>query len=152
MKRGGLVLVVMVLITGVFRLVSPGLHSVTAPKKDDSSKNSSKSKEPKTLGPATNIADLVEDYYGQQAMYEDVAATTAADGASATVKARVFQHIPDNAAANFVIALVPDPIHTRLALLFDRSVDAIQQAAQAEGCSFDRSTVPWDPEPYEEPK
>lgn len=152
MKRGGLVVVVMVLITGVFRLVSPGLHSVTAPKKDDSSKNSSKSKEPKTLGPATNIADLVEDYYGQQAMYEDVAATTAADGASATVKARVFQHIPDNAAANFVIALVPDPIHTRLALLFDRSVDAIQQAAQAEGCSFDRSTVPWDPEPYEEPK
>jgi hypothetical protein len=144
MKRGGLVVVVMVLITGVFRLVSPGLHSVTAPKKDDTSKNSSKPKEAKSLGPAANVANLVADYYGQEPMDKNMKATEA-DGP-------VLQPIPPTSKANFVVAMVPDPIHTRLGLLFDRSVDAIQQAAQAEGCSLDRSTVPWDPEPYEEPK
>ena len=29
-----------------------------------------------------------------------------------------------------MIALVPDPVHTHLALLFDRYIDVIQQALQ----------------------
>src|SRR5580700_11065389 len=31
---------------------------------------------------------------------------------------------------NFVIALVPDPVHTHLALYFDRTIDTIQEAMQ----------------------
>jgi hypothetical protein len=44
----------------------------------------------------------------------------------------------------FVVAIVPDPAHTHLSLFFDRSIDAIEQAAQRAGYAFDRATMPWD--------
>lgn len=45
---------------------------------------------------------------------------------------------------HFVIALVPNPVQTHLSLLFDRSIEVIQQAAQDEGYSYDDSWFPWD--------
>jgi len=39
--------------------------------------------------------------------------------------------------------LVPDPIYTRLALLFDRTVEAIQQAAADLGYQVDDAYVAW---------
>jgi hypothetical protein len=45
---------------------------------------------------------------------------------------------------NFVIATVPNPVQTHLPLLFDRSVEAIQQAVQDEGYTYDGSWFPWD--------
>jgi hypothetical protein len=44
----------------------------------------------------------------------------------------------------FVIATLPDPIHTHLALTFDRMAEVIQQAAQDEGYSYEASWLPWD--------
>jgi len=44
----------------------------------------------------------------------------------------------------FVIATLPDPIHTHLALMFDRMAEVIQQAAQDEGYSYEDSWLPWD--------
>jgi hypothetical protein len=44
----------------------------------------------------------------------------------------------------FVIATLPDPIHTHLALFFDRMTEVIQQAAQDEGYSYEASWLPWD--------
>ena len=53
--------------------------------------------------------------------------------------------------SNFVIALAPDPVHTHLALIFDRTVDVIEEAAQDEGYVFDRAVMPWDSKVHEEP-
>ncbi|HTA23094.1 MAG TPA: hypothetical protein VK763_06145 [Terriglobales bacterium] len=44
----------------------------------------------------------------------------------------------------FVIATLPDPIHTHLALMFDRMSEVIQQAAQDESYSYEASWLPWD--------
>jgi len=44
----------------------------------------------------------------------------------------------------FIIATLPDPVHTHLSLDFDRDAEAIQQAAQDEGFSYDSSWLPWD--------
>jgi hypothetical protein len=44
----------------------------------------------------------------------------------------------------FVIASLPDPVHTHMALLFDRGIEAIQSAAQASGYLFSRAWMPWD--------
>ncbi len=44
---------------------------------------------------------------------------------------------------HFVVATVPDPLHTLLNLQFDRTIDAIQQAAQDEGFTYDSSWLPW---------
>jgi hypothetical protein len=46
----------------------------------------------------------------------------------------------------FVIATLPDPLHTHFALLFDRYAEAIQQAAQDEGYVYDSSWLPWETE------
>lgn len=46
----------------------------------------------------------------------------------------------------FVIATVPDPLHTHFALLFDRFTEAIEQAAQDEGYAYDSSWLPWETE------
>jgi hypothetical protein len=42
-----------------------------------------------------------------------------------------------------MIATVPDPAHTHLSLQFDRSLEAIQQAAQDEHYIYDSSWLPW---------
>ena len=43
--------------------------------------------------------------------------------------------------------LLPDghPVHTHLALGFDRGIDAIEEGVQDEGYLFVRSMMPWDP-------
>ena len=46
----------------------------------------------------------------------------------------------------FVIATVPDPLHTHFSLLFDRFVEAIQQGGQDEGYEYDSSWLPWETE------
>ena len=50
----------------------------------------------------------------------------------------------------FVIATLPDPVHTHLPVLFDQFAVAIQEAAQDEKYDFDSSWLPWDEEdpPY----
>ena len=51
----------------------------------------------------------------------------------------------------FVIATVADPVRSHLSLYFDRSVDAVQQGAQAAGYVFSRAAMPWDWEQHEPP-
>jgi hypothetical protein len=43
-----------------------------------------------------------------------------------------------------IIATVPDPAHTRLSYMFDRQIDAIQEAVQTSNYLFARSWMPWD--------
>jgi hypothetical protein len=57
---------------------------------------------------------------------------------------------PEVHGVDFVIATVPNPISTHLPLLFDRSIEIIQQAAQDNNYSYDSSWLPWDqPKKYE---
>jgi hypothetical protein len=44
----------------------------------------------------------------------------------------------------FVIAILPDPLHTHFSLLFDRIAESIQQGAQDENYSYDSSWLPWE--------
>jgi hypothetical protein len=44
----------------------------------------------------------------------------------------------------FVIALLPDPVHTHLAPLFDQFTTAVQEGAQDEQYDFDSSSLPWE--------
>ena len=62
----------------------------------------------------------------------------------ATAETPVLQPPPPALDPRFVIATLPDPIHTHLALIFDRMVEVIQQAAQDEGYSYEASWLPWD--------
>jgi hypothetical protein len=48
-----------------------------------------------------------------------------------------------------MIATMPDPHHTHLSLQFDRTLEAIQQAAQDERYTYDSSWLPWKTERIE---
>jgi hypothetical protein len=42
-----------------------------------------------------------------------------------------------------MIAIVPDPVHTHMPLQFDRSIEALQLAAESRGYVIDRYWLPW---------
>jgi hypothetical protein len=44
----------------------------------------------------------------------------------------------------FVIATLPDPLHTYFPLIFDRTAESIQQAGQDEAYVYDSSWLPWE--------
>src|SRR6476646_10510311 len=46
-----------------------------------------------------------------------------------------------------MIAIVPDPVQTHLALRFDRAIDAIELAAESMKYVLDRYWLPWDLDP-----
>jgi hypothetical protein len=56
-------------------------------------------------------------------------------------------HPHTSADIRFLIAIAPNPVTTHLALLFDRSMETIQQAAQDENYSYDSSWFPWEGAP-----
>jgi hypothetical protein len=49
-----------------------------------------------------------------------------------------------HAQVAYLLATVPDPINTHLALEYDRALESIERAAAASGFNFDRYWVPWD--------
>lgn len=55
--------------------------------------------------------------------------------------------IPGAQKMQAVIAIVPDPVNTHMALLFDRSVEALQLAAESKNYVVDRYWLPWDTSP-----
>lgn len=52
--------------------------------------------------------------------------------------------IPDDEPVQAMIATVPDPLQTHLALAFDRAVEAIQLAAASMNYVIDRYWLPWE--------
>jgi hypothetical protein len=52
--------------------------------------------------------------------------------------------VPSKVKTEVMLAFVPDPRHTNLALLFDRQMDALQQGIQDAGWTFDQALMPWD--------
>jgi hypothetical protein len=54
---------------------------------------------------------------------------------------------PSDRDLKFVIATLPDPLHTHMAVSFDQAAGAIQEAAHDEGYDFDSSWLPWEEKP-----
>ena len=51
--------------------------------------------------------------------------------------------IPGGISRSAMIAIVPDPVRTHLALTFDRTIEAIQLAASRNSYDADRYWLPW---------
>jgi len=87
----------------------------------------------KAICPAEEFTDLIEHYFR---------AESGNDGYNLATPWKV----PGERAKNirFVVASLPDPVHTHMALLFDREIETIQKAAQASGYLFSRAWMPWD--------
>lgn len=48
-------------------------------------------------------------------------------------------HLLQTPDVRYIIATLPDPVHTHFSMLFDRLTEALQQAAQDQGYNYDGS-------------
>jgi hypothetical protein len=109
---------------------------------------------PPAKGNATAAKNRLSDEVGCQAI-EDALQTFFLIG-SADVKApdHCFAEKPNSPtsplgtwkradSAHYMIALLPDPIHTHMAATFDQLTEAIEHAAQEEGFAYDSFWLPW---------
>jgi hypothetical protein len=88
--------------------------------------------------PCRDLVELFENFLPDETVAEpaDCGDTTTAPSKSKDAGFR----------PNFIIATLPDPLHTHFALLFDRFVEAIQEGGQDEGYEYDSSWLPWETE------
>ncbi len=149
MSRGGLYFAAIALLGGILRLSSPGGNAANQPARHGSPE--ADSQQPKSGAHLLNTASAGPHSIFENAMAESVASyfgcldlTVPSTGKN--IDKESHWNVPKDARGNvqFVIAIVPDPIHTHLALLFDRYIQSLQQAVQQQGdYAFDRSILPW---------
>lgn len=150
MKQGGALLAVILAISGVLHFTGSGVSPQTSSASSAKGKNSHPH--------SKYIDDLrgtIQEFYGvwekdstkadNLASYWNVPDSEELTG---TIQ-KVTPHPRDD--VHFAVAILPDPLHTRLALVFDRSIEAIQEAAERKGYSFDRAVFPWDRTPPPQP-
>jgi len=143
MKRQGFLVAAFVFLGGILRLAAPAASPEARPTRGTPQKPVTKSA---SLHPAESpgqktafehaLAEQIASYYGCQAP---------ADVSLKTERER-YWNVPKQARDNvqFLVAIVPDPVHTHLGMLFDRTLQALQQAVQQQGdYSLDRSILPW---------
>ncbi len=145
MKRQGLFFAAFVFLGGILRLASTGTVPVV---------HSSPPALPPAKAQNTKIEKSIVPPSGPQTAYERAFAESIAGYFACAELTRSSPNkddeshwrVPTKARGNvqFLIAIVPDPVHTHLALLFDRTIESLQQAVQHQGdYSFDRSILPW---------
>ncbi|HKV24885.1 MAG TPA: hypothetical protein VJN93_09875 [Candidatus Acidoferrum sp.] len=142
MKSGGLFFAAFLVIAGMLRVAGPaasGAHETTAGMRAKEGETGETAKKISSPYPK-RLAEEIEAYFGSS-MDGSSPNAGLAQGVAFSGDTLKLAH---DEQKQFVIALVPDPVHTRLALFFDRSLEAIQQAVQMKGYAFDRSVMPWD--------
>jgi hypothetical protein len=142
MKRGGLFFAAFLLISGMLRLTSPGA-SQPAPQEKQAPQKTNKRAPQKDIPKIPYLekfAAKIEQFYGLDAVQADK--ETNLDPEFKAI--RDSSQFSNGGTVQFVIAILPDPVHTRLGLFFDRSAEALQQAAQMQHYEFDRAIMPWD--------
>jgi hypothetical protein len=141
MKRGTLFFAAVLLIGGVLRISGPRAAgarekgSQSPPKEETAAQTSA----PITSSYGAHLDAKIHEFLQNEPAKskKDRKPSTPAAQPTATSKPSKILN------AKFVIALVPDPVHTHLGLFFDRSIEAIQQAAQMKGYVFDNAVMPW---------
>jgi len=148
MKRGGLFFAAFLLISGVLRFAGPGSASESSETagKSPSKAESTTPKQPLKTTYPEELAAKIEQFFGASSLGS---ASAGEPPSNAILPASTFALIKSH-RVQFAIAILPDPVHTHLGLFFDRSVEAIQQAAQTKGYVFDRATMPWDRTPHKD--
>ena len=134
MKRGGLAFTVLVVISGALRLAAPGVSSSS----QESQPSAPTEGQTKTVPKGTYLEQL----RGRIAESYPAADPTAQNDPALAGHLNVPQPVREH--VRFVVAILPDPVHTHLAMFFDRSVEALQLAAQRKGYAFDRAILPWE--------
>jgi hypothetical protein len=142
MKKGSLLLAAFLLISGTLRMAGPGAAAPMQREKEtqQKAKNEEAQKNPPKIPYLEKFAAEIEQFYG----LEEGSSGKNTDLPSHFKALHALSGLAGQGPVQFVIAILPDPVHTRLGLSFDRGAEAIQQAAQMKRYVFDRAIMPWD--------
>ena len=146
MKKGSLFIAAFLLISGVLRIAGPGA-AAPAPEGNEPAQKTNKA----NAGKNTPQAPYLEKFEGKIKEFYGVREGDSGQNTSLASYLKVLQTSSDplkREPVQFVIAILPDPVHTHLGLLFDRGVEALQQAAQMSDYVFDQAIMPWDRTPH----
>jgi len=124
-----------VAVSGFLRLTGPG--AAPAPRPTEPTKRQAQPVKRATSSYLSDVERTVRQFFRNEKLTEENADAPWS-----------FPIDPDG--IRFVFAILPDPAHTHLGLLFDRAIEAIQQAAQRQGYVFDRAILPWDRSPHQD--
>jgi len=163
MRRGGLALVAIVFLGALARMFSPQTQTSSEPQPSSMPASPANASDQKSATDGRELAEQwypfvlaekIRDFFGQEHS-PDVIGQEPPCG---PLKPNLLEYVkpnldlrlnhwcvpePDSRTVRFVIATVPDPIHTHLGLFFDRSIDAIGEGAASQGYTFDRAVMPW---------
>jgi hypothetical protein len=86
---------------------------------------------------------------GKLSAQEELASTlsdfySTAAGADGSLPKPIADGVPPD-AIELMIAIEPDPVHTHMALFFDRDMDALEDALQASCYQYQSNWLPWSP-------
>ena len=138
MQRGmGILAIVTVLVAGAHFTAGPSLQKTSEAPTDAAAQHL-----PVGTAPAKTSCSELSD------QGEEGGSTP---GEIAAMVDRYLDVVPGQAPAHWklpahthiILATVPDPLHTHLNLQFDRTMEAVQQAAQDEYFTYDSSWLPW---------
>jgi hypothetical protein len=132
MKQGGAFLAIILAISGILHVAGPA----TANPRRDAKSETTTSKSASTSATnryQDNLNRTIQRFCKPFGNYSDAPAATTS----------IENPFDDCQNPKFVIAILPDPIHTHLALHFDRAIEAIQQAGRRQGYTFDTAILPW---------
>jgi hypothetical protein len=136
LRQGSFALAAVIAIGALLRLAGPATTTsasrpTEASKRDESAKGARSSY-------LADVERTVQQFFGVE------------NDPAETLDPKASWNLPGSRnRVRFVVAILPDPVHTHLALFFDRSIEALQQAAQREGYVFDRFILPWDYNPHQ---
>lgn len=143
MKKSGLFFAAFLLIGGLLRLTGSSSPAFQGDARSPGILTTS-SKRDTTSDYADKLAATIRDFYGTPARDND-------SGSDPDLARHLNVPANERNRIQFAIAILPDPVHTHLGLFFDRSIEALMQAAQKKGYIFDRAVLPWDRSQGSEP-
>lgn len=153
MRLGGFAAIALVFLGAFMRMwvpQTPALAPVTMrPKADDAPAASVEQKTEQKRGVPSGkvtqqtypvgLKERIRDFYGHEHSSDSVGEPPC------LAESLDYWCVPKDARGKvrFLIATVPDPIHSHLSLFFDRSIDTIVEGLKADHYLLDRALMPW---------
>jgi hypothetical protein len=137
LKRGGLGLTILVVVGGFLRFVSVSPSAVPLPQSQST---------PQKIIETRKRVENRGRFRDQLALR--IKESFPVGDLSTAQQQELLAHLnvpqPVRYHVRFLVAILPDPTHTHLSMFFDRSIEALQLAAQRKNYVYDRAILPWD--------
>jgi hypothetical protein len=148
MRLGGLTVIALVFLSALVRVWAPQT-SISGGGKSEAAAPGAGKVEQKQGSTPVNASDLsypvalkekIRDFFGEEHSPNSIGGQSTPCPLSANSWCVPSPRVGD---VRFILATVPDPIHSHLSLFFDRSIDAIIEGIGTQNYLLDRSLMPW---------